>query len=114
MPSPAPAHRDTHTAAADEDNEKRLQHTSCAHHPGQPQEEDDPEDVLQAGQVHAHEGAHAGCLRGQEGRGTRHQRGPGLPQEGGPRPSAASLHGVQWSWAISPTGSQLRLRKHGA
>ena len=66
---PGSSPRDTHTAAADEHYEEGLQHTGCAHHPGQPQEEDDPEDVLQAGKVHSHEGAHAGCLNGQEGRG---------------------------------------------
>ena len=60
-PQPCPSW-DTHTAAADEHNEEGLQHPSRAHHPGQPQEEDDPKDILQAGQVHPHEGAHAGCL----------------------------------------------------
>lgn len=60
---------DTHTAAADEYDEEGLQYTSCAHHPGQPQEKDDPKDILQAGKVHSHKGAHAGCLKGQEGKG---------------------------------------------
>ena len=52
----------THTAAADEDDAEGLQHASRAHHPGEPQEQDDPEDVLQAGQVHPHEGPHLGGL----------------------------------------------------
>lgn len=71
---PAPA-QNTHTAAADEHNEEGLQHASCAHHPGQPQEEDNPKDVLQAGQVHPHEGAHAGCLWSRRGGGRRSIRG---------------------------------------
>lgn len=70
----------THTAAADEHDEEGLQHTGRAHHPGQPQEQDNPEDILQAGQVHPHEGAHAGCLWSRRGGGSiEHQRGPDTP-----------------------------------
>lgn len=84
QPWPCPT-QNTHTAAADEHNEEGLQHTSCAYHPGQPQEEDNPKDVLQAGQVHPHEGAHAGCLWSRRGvREMEHQRGPSLL--GSPQP----------------------------
>lgn len=48
----------THAAAADEDDAERLQHTGRSHHPGQPQEQDDPKNVLQAGQIDTHEGSH--------------------------------------------------------
>lgn len=51
---------DTHTATADEDNEEGLQDASRPHHPGQSKEQDHPKDVLHAGQVHTHQGAHAG------------------------------------------------------
>lgn len=47
-PLPPPS-EDTHTAAADEHNEEGLQHSGRAYHPSQPQEEDHPEDILQAG-----------------------------------------------------------------
>lgn len=76
---------DTHTAAADENNEEGLQHTGCAYHPGQSQEQDNPEDVLQAGQVHPHEGAHAGCLRSRRGGGEqRISKGLRCAMEGQP------------------------------
>lgn len=49
----------THTGAAHEDHTEGLHDASDAHHPSEPQEEDDAKDVLQAREVHAHEGAHA-------------------------------------------------------
>lgn len=74
---------DTHTAAADEHYEEGLQHTGRAHHPGQPQEQDNPEDILQTGQVHPHEGAHAGGLWSRR-RGGKHttSKGPRGSMEG--------------------------------
>lgn len=58
----------THAAAADEDDAEALQHAGRPHHPGQAQEEDDAEDVLEARQVHAHEGAHLRRLQGGRSR----------------------------------------------
>ena len=84
-PWPCPSW-DTHTAAANEHNEEGLQHTGRAHHPGQPQEEDNPEDILQAGQVHPHEGAHAGCLWSRTGKGRQSIRGAQM-LHGRPAPS---------------------------
>lgn len=55
----------THTGAADEDHAEGLYDAGDAHHPCEPQEEDHPKDVLQARQVHTHEGAHAGGLPGR-------------------------------------------------
>lgn len=49
----------THTGAADEDHAEGLHDACDAHHPGEPQEEDDAKDVLQAREVHTHKGAHA-------------------------------------------------------
>lgn len=40
--------RVTHTGAADEDHAEGLHDARDAHHPGESQEEDDTEDVLQA------------------------------------------------------------------
>lgn len=52
----------THTGAAHEDHTEGLHDASDAHHPSEPQEEDDAKDVLQAREVHAHEGAHTWSL----------------------------------------------------
>lgn len=49
----------THTGAADEDHAEGFHDACDAHHPSESQEEDDTKDVLQAREVHAHEGAHA-------------------------------------------------------
>ena len=65
----------THTGAADEDHAEGLYDAGDAHHPCEPQEEDHPKDVLQAGQVHPHEGAHAGCLWSRRGGGRWSIRG---------------------------------------
>lgn len=53
----------THAAAADEDDTEPLQDPSASHDPRQTQEQDHPEDVLQAGQIDAHEGPHLRRLR---------------------------------------------------
>lgn len=58
-------HSNTHAAAAYEDNAEALQHSSWSHHPRQPQEEDDAEDVLEARQVNAHERPHLWRLGGR-------------------------------------------------
>lgn len=55
----------THTGAADEDHTKGLHDACNAHHPSESQEEDDTKDVLQARQVHTHEGAHTWGLPGK-------------------------------------------------
>ena len=56
----------THTGATHEHNEDGLQDAGYAHNPRQTQEEDHAENVLQAGQVDADEGAHAWALRETE------------------------------------------------
>lgn len=48
----------THTAAAYKDDAEALKDPSSSHHPSQPQEQNDTKDVLEARQVHAHEGSH--------------------------------------------------------
>lgn len=58
----------THTATAYEDDAEALQHPGISHHPGQPQEQDDTEDVLEAGQVNAHERPHLWRLEGERSR----------------------------------------------
>lgn len=50
----------TYTTAAKQDNQEGLQNSSHSHHPSQPKEENDPEDILHAWQIHPHQGAHAG------------------------------------------------------
>lgn len=56
----------THTATANKDDAETLQHTGGSHHPGQPQEQDHAEDVLQARQVDPHERPHLWRLEGAE------------------------------------------------
>ena len=46
----------THRSAADHDQEEGLPHTCNAHNPAQTQEQDHAQDVLECGQVHAHDG----------------------------------------------------------
>ena len=55
--------RDTHTGATQAYNGHRFQDACCADDPGQSKEQDDPQDVLEAGQVDAHEGPHLRALR---------------------------------------------------
>lgn len=55
----------THAAAADEDDTQCLQNPGRSYDPGEPEEKDDTEYVLQARQVNTHERAH---LRGLWGR----------------------------------------------
>lgn len=57
--------QNTHTATAYKDNAEALQHPSSSHHPGQSQEQDDTEDVLEAGQVYTHKRPHLGRLVGR-------------------------------------------------
>lgn len=57
----------THTGAAKEDHAERFHDSGDPHHPGEAQKQDDPKDVLQAGQVDAHEGAHPWSLRRKQG-----------------------------------------------
>ena len=47
----------THGGAADEDDDEGTDDPSDPHHPGHPEEQDHAEDVLDAGQVHAHQSA---------------------------------------------------------
>ena len=56
----------THRGAAHEDDNEGAQDTPDAHHPGHSEEEDDPKDVLDAGQVHTHQGAQLWCLGGNK------------------------------------------------
>lgn len=74
----------THADAAHGDDEEGLQDAGRPHDPGQPQEEDHAEDVLQAGQVDADEGAHARALRGQRRfrRPARERPAPQAPGRG--------------------------------
>lgn len=65
-----PAHRTT----ANKHNQESLYSAGGAHHPGETDEEDDSEDVLDAGQVDADERAHA---RGRRGLGVRVAGGGG-------------------------------------
>lgn len=58
--------KNTHTATAYEDNTEGLQHPSTSHHPGQPQEQDDTEDVLEARQVNSHKRPHLWRLEGRK------------------------------------------------
>lgn len=55
--------RNTHAAAACEDDAEGLQNPSGPHHPRQPQEQDDSEDVLKAREVNAHERPHLRRLK---------------------------------------------------
>lgn len=52
----------TYTRATQADYGQRLQDSSSAHYPGETEEEDDAQNVLQAGQVDAHEGPHLRAL----------------------------------------------------
>lgn len=52
----------TYTGATQADYGQRLQDSRSAHNPGETEEEDDAQDVLQAGQVDAHEGPHLRTL----------------------------------------------------
>lgn len=57
----------THAGAAEEDHAEGLHDAGNPHHPGEAQEQDDPEDVLETGQVDAHEGAHPWSLWRKQG-----------------------------------------------
>ena len=52
----------SHRGAAHGDDDEALEDSSDANDPGHPEEEDDAQDVLEAGQVHPHQRAHAGSL----------------------------------------------------
>lgn len=52
----------TYSGTAHEDDDEGANDSSDANHPGHPQEQDHPEDVLQAWQVHSHERTHLGRL----------------------------------------------------
>lgn len=52
----------THRGAAHSDDDEGPDDTSDSHQPGHPEEQDHPEDVLDARQVHAHQGAELGSL----------------------------------------------------
>lgn len=52
----------TYTGATQADYGQRLQDSRGAHNPCETEEEDDAQDVLQAGQVDAHEGPHLRAL----------------------------------------------------
>lgn len=78
------AGRETHGGAAEEDHAEGLQDARDAHHPGEAEEEDHAKDVLQAGQVNPHEGAHPGSLRKERERGQAPTApGGGQAQAGG-------------------------------
>lgn len=52
----------THTRAAEEDHAEGLHDPRDANDPCETEEEDDPKDILQAGQVDTHKSAHPGSL----------------------------------------------------
>lgn len=54
---------ETHRTTADQHNQEALYRTRGAHDPRETDEEDDAEDVLDAGQVDADERAHTGGRR---------------------------------------------------
>lgn len=56
----------THTRAAQADDGQGLQDAGSADNPGKPQEQDDPQDILEAGQVDTHESPHLRALWGEE------------------------------------------------
>ena len=53
---------EAHTGTAEYDNEQGLPHSGNPHDPGQSEEQDDSQYILQCGQVHPHDGAHLGRL----------------------------------------------------
>lgn len=53
----------THCGATHEDDYERAEDASNPDHPGHPQEEDHPKDVLDARQVHSHQSAQLWSLR---------------------------------------------------
>ncbi len=55
----------THTRAAQADNSQRLQDAGSADNPGKSQKQDDPQNILEAGEVDTHEGPHLRALRGK-------------------------------------------------
>lgn len=80
MPESASA---THAGTAHGNNEEGLQDTGGPHDPRQPQEENHTQDVLQAGQVHTDEGAHARSLEESTHLWLRSEvRGTEGPEEG--------------------------------
>ena len=58
----------TYTGAGHAHDGQRLQDARRANDPGETQEEDDPQDVLEAGQVHTHEGPHLRALEVERGK----------------------------------------------
>lgn len=67
----------THTRAAQADDSQGLQDAGSADNPGESQKQDDPQNVLEARQVDAHEGPHLRALcrgRGAEQGGGIHQQ----------------------------------------
>lgn len=52
----------THTRAAQADNSQGLQDASSADDPGKAQKQDDPQNILEAGEVDTHEGPHLRAL----------------------------------------------------
>jgi hypothetical protein len=46
----------TYSRTTHEDDDEGANDSSDAHHPGHPQEQDHPEDVLDTGEVHSHQG----------------------------------------------------------
>lgn len=50
----------TYAQTADEHDEEALSNARLPHRPGQPNEQDDPDDILDARQVHAHNSAQLG------------------------------------------------------
>ena len=62
----------THARAAQADDSQRLQDAGGADDPGETQEQDDPQNVLEAGEVDAHEGPHLRALWRQQSREEKH------------------------------------------
>lgn len=52
----------THTRAAQADNSQGLQDAGGADDPGETQKQDDPQNILEAGEVDTHEGPHLWAL----------------------------------------------------
>lgn len=54
----------THTRAAQAYNSEGLQDASSSHNPGKTQKQDDPKNILEAGEVDTHESPHLRALWG--------------------------------------------------
>lgn len=54
---------DTYTGAAQADNNQRFQNAGCADYPGKAKKQDDPQNILEAGEVDTHECPHLRALR---------------------------------------------------